>query len=253
MVMAEENARGKFDGAVKNIEKQKRDKEKVQINNEVTRWALGYSHNTDVAVDSDDSLDDDYLDEIGTVFKTKEELAEARMKKKKKSKDQKLEVRNLMAELRRRSLANDNRAQAKSRFMTLISGGGEQPPPPPSHLNSQSVLMQESIMTFDDMSKDDDLSGDDLSSGYDSAKEKREKKGFKTNKMARRQPGIIQQNITVERVFLKDLLKLSRQRYIVKQGMEFQAKRFTEKQERKGLADPAILNGKRMVQTPDKR
>ena len=48
-------------------------------------------------------------------------------------------------------------------------------------------------------------------------------------------PGSLQQNITIERTFFKDLLKLSKQRYISKLNSDFQKKRFAANQARKGL------------------
>jgi hypothetical protein len=233
------------------IVKQKRENEKMKINNEVTRWAFGYKFDADVVADqdSDYSLNDEYLDELGGVYKTKEELAEVRLKKKKKFREQKVEVKNLMDMLRRRDLTNNETYQSKSKFLSMIEAEAKKEKTADAaaaaavavaNFNVPSMNI-DSIMTFDDMNKEDVLSGDDGNSGYDSSKEKKDKKHFKSNKMSRAQPGIIQQNITVERVFLKDLLKLSRQRYIAKLGMEFQSKRFTEKQQRKGLMDPATL------------
>lgn len=62
---------------------------------------------------------------------------------------------------------------------------------------------------------------------------------FKASKngLSRAVPGKLQQNITLERNFFKDLLKLSRQRYLVKVGTDFQMRKFTDKQSKKGLCD----------------
>jgi len=53
--------------------------------------------------------------------------------------------------------------------------------------------------------------------------------------ISRAVPGSLQQNITIERNFFKDLLKLSKQRYITKINADFQKKRFLIKQTNKGL------------------
>jgi hypothetical protein len=55
------------------------------------------------------------------------------------------------------------------------------------------------------------------------------------NGMTRVVPGSLQQNITVERNFFKDLIKLSRQRYLSKLSSEFYMRRFLSVQSRKGL------------------
>ena len=60
------------------------------------------------------------------------------------------------------------------------------------------------------------------------------------NGMSRAMPGRIQQNITLERTYFKDLLKLSRQRYITKLNSDFQKRKFTENQARKGLCEPPV-------------
>ena len=52
--------------------------------------------------------------------------------------------------------------------------------------------------------------------------------------ISRNMPGNLQQNITIERTFLKDLLKLSKQRYFAKLGFEFEMRRFTARQETRG-------------------
>jgi hypothetical protein len=249
--MADQHA--KPEGAMNKIERQKRDNEKLKINNEVTRWAFGHKNDAEIDQDSDNSLNDEYLDEIGVGYKTKEELAEAKLKKKKKLKEQKAEIKNLMESMRRRSLTNNETYQSKSRFLSLFDGDAQNDlAAAAANFNIPSMNM-DSIMTFDDINKEDVLSGDEGSSGYDSSKEKRDKSQLKSNKMSRAQPGIIQQNITVERVFLKDLLKLSRQRYIAKLGMEFQAKCFTEKQQRKGLMDSTLLNKNKAMHANDAR
>jgi hypothetical protein len=60
--------------------------------------------------------------------------------------------------------------------------------------------------------------------------------------ISRAMPGSLQQNITIERNFFKDLLKLSKQRYISKLNTEFQKKRFINDQARKGLFKENDLN-----------
>lgn len=55
--------------------------------------------------------------------------------------------------------------------------------------------------------------------------------------MSRAMPGKIQQNITLERTFFKDLLKLSRERYLTRINSDYQKRKFTDSQTKKGLCD----------------
>ncbi len=57
------------------------------------------------------------------------------------------------------------------------------------------------------------------------------------NGLSRMVPGKLQQNITLERTFFKDLLKLSRERYITRLNSDFQKRKFLEAQSKKGLCD----------------
>lgn len=68
-----------------------------------------------------------------------------------------------------------------------------------------------------------------------------------SNGMSRAMPGRVQQNITLERTYFKDLLKLSRQRYITKLNSDFQKRKFTENQARKGLCDPPINSSRSKI------
>ncbi len=62
---------------------------------------------------------------------------------------------------------------------------------------------------------------------------------FKASKngLSRAVPGKLQQNITLERNFFRDLLKLSRQRYLVKINTDYQKRKFTDIQAKKGLCE----------------
>ena len=53
--------------------------------------------------------------------------------------------------------------------------------------------------------------------------------------IARAMPGSVQQNITLEKTFFKDLLRLSKQRYIAKLNFDYQNRIFIEQQSKKGL------------------
>jgi len=57
------------------------------------------------------------------------------------------------------------------------------------------------------------------------------------NGLSRMVPGKLQQNITLERAFFKDLLKLSRERYITRLNSDYQKRKFVEAQSKKGLCD----------------
>jgi len=60
------------------------------------------------------------------------------------------------------------------------------------------------------------------------------KKG-KENSMSRSVPGNLQKNVTAERKFLKELLKLSQQRYIELINIDYQKKMFITRQANKGI------------------
>ena len=243
------------------IEKQKRTKEKMKVNNEIHRWALGYEYTNDIPNDSDESIDDSYLDELEGLYKTREELEEARAKKKKRLKEQKIQVTNLLESIRRRSLPKSDNYQKRSKFFQDINETqSNEPIIILNNLNNltvgnlnmitpakdRNVYLTSSTNQVNPLESSDDERRDDHSNENEN-NIKKDKKLFKTkNKMSRAIPGIIQQNITLERVFYKDLLKLSRQRYITKQSIEFQAKNFSEMQQRKGLIDSPL---KRRLQT----
>lgn len=74
---------------------------------------------------------------------------------------------------------------------------------------------------------------------------KTDKQKFETisNGMSRAIPGVLQQNITLERTYYNDLILLSKQRYTLKRSMEYQQKIFLNKQEMKGL-----INGPKNMQ-----
>lgn len=55
------------------------------------------------------------------------------------------------------------------------------------------------------------------------------------NGMTRGMPNTLQQNITIERTFFKDLIKLSKQRYLSKLSQDFYKRRFVKVQTRKGF------------------
>ena len=57
------------------------------------------------------------------------------------------------------------------------------------------------------------------------------------NGLSRMVPGKLQQNITLERTFFRDLLKLSRERYITRLNSDYQKRKFVEAQSKKGLCD----------------
>lgn len=225
------------------LEKQKRNKEKTKVNNEINRWAYGYQYEADANYDSDISIDDSYLDEIGGTYKTKEELNEAREKKRIKMKEQKAEVNTLLQNIRMRNLVKSASFQARNNFLRNINGeAGDNQPDLSLYLPVRASVS--------DSSDEDQSDNEKLSS-----RGKKEHKSVKPmNKMSRAVPGIIQQNITLERVFYKDLLKLSRQRYITKLNLEFQQKRFTAKQTRKGFIEPPGRNSRNsQLQTPESR
>jgi hypothetical protein len=62
------------------------------------------------------------------------------------------------------------------------------------------------------------------------------------NEMLRAVPGSLQQNITLERNLFRDLMRLSRQRYLFRLGSDFQRNQFSANQIRKGFL-PDKSNG----------
>lgn len=230
-----QNFQTKIAQTATNIEKQKRLKEKLKINNEVTRWALGYQYEADLNVDSDDSLDDSYLDELGGMYKTREEFQEAQEKKKAKMSESRNKVRELLANLRRRSLTRSVELKKINPYFNknnnLIQCTILENNPSESKIDLFNLIQSSNFETGLGNSEEEVEETEEM-------KAKKDKKISKplNNKISRAVPGIVQQNITIERVLYKDLLKLSKQRYIVKQGMEFKEKQFLDKQEKKGLA-----------------
>ncbi|CAF0813615.1 unnamed protein product [Brachionus calyciflorus] len=61
-----------------------------------------------------------------------------------------------------------------------------------------------------------------------------------SNGMSRALPGVLQQNITIERNYFKDLILLSKQRYTVLKSLDFEKKMFTRKQDQKGFIKTPI-------------
>jgi hypothetical protein len=218
-----------------NLQKQKRFKEKLKINNEISRWAFGYDYDLDIDTDSDCSIDDSYLDNIDNIFKSKEELDDFREQRKKKLENNKVVIRNLLERIRRRSLLKSSSYKIKKQFLKNIGNQSEDNKSGNNILNMISKTNNQVNFSGDEDEEDD----------IDDNNKQRRKfsipKSATSNKISKAVPGILQQNITLERVFCKDILKLSKQRYISKQGFDFQMRLFKEKQNRKGLIDNGLI------------
>ena len=209
-------------------------KSKFQIPSEVERWALGTQDEV-VKYDSDDgieNIDDTYLKflaEIDTRIEPEENVDEI------KTEDQQREkIRNILLNVRRNKELKKKLSKSFSRSKTIAEIALEAMPA--KEENKKSV----DVKIVDDDKEDEDMHGHSKKKSNHQNVDTSFKFKSVNNGLTRAVPGSLQQNITVERTFFKDLLKLSKQRYLYKMSSDFQKRQFTAKQERKGLiAKPA--------------
>ena len=204
-------------------------KTKFQIPSEVERWALG-AQDEEVRNESDDdieNIDDTYLKflaEIDTRLDSEEALDEVKTEESQREK-----IRSILLNVRKNKELKKKLSKSFSRSKTIAEIALESLP-----------VKEEQKKSVDVKIIDDDKEDEEIQIKPKSAKKQNNvDTSFKfksvNNGLTRAVPGSLQQNITVERTFFKDLLKLSKQRYLYKLGSDFQMRRFTAKQERKGL------------------
>lgn len=190
---------------------------RFKIPTEVERWVYSSNDTTEIARDPDDyeSIDDSYLANYDPDEK----------KLKVNRKEQRERVRSILKQVRRKRES----AKTPENFDSVISTVSQA-----NDLNKQEKSLSELKINDD---------SDTLEEEQQQPVEKKSKKlinqpkKFKSvnSNISRAMPGSLQQNITIERTFFKDLFRLSKQRYIAKLNSDFQKRRFTAAQSRKGL------------------
>lgn len=211
-------------------------KSKFKIPNEVERWALG-QHNSKYQsnYDSDDfeSIDDSYIRNLA-VSDQSENDKKQQMSDKNREEEQRLRIREMISNLRRAKEIQKKlnkgyygvlEQQANNEANTNATASSNQMN---SASDSQKTIEDEEIQLIENgkaASKTSKKSGKDKKFQFRSL----------NNGMTRAVPGSLQQNITVERTFFKDLLDLSKQRYMFRLGADFKKRQFQVRQERKGL------------------
>jgi hypothetical protein len=219
-------------------------RDKFGIPNEIERWAIGQNNNLPAYdLDEFDSIDDKYLEEIAT-FDTNIESTD------KNSQNQRI---HLMLENLRKKKQTKLAKKYKHRIMHFQGTDVFNSTSNLSNVTGTSIGSQPmsglSTNHGMDLKKKSSLTQLTPPSTIDSAntQKKNEKENNKSqvntnfnfknvnNEMLRAVPGSLQQNITLERNLFRDLMRLSRQRYLFRIGSDFQRNQFSTNQTRKGF------------------
>ena len=208
-------------------------KSKFNIPNEVERWALGNRNSKyQTNYDSDDfeNIDDSYIRNLA-INDQSENDKKQQIADKNAQEEQRLRIREMIINLRK---AKEIQKKLNKGFYGVLEqqAGNE-----PNKNNSNQINTAASLEKHPE---DEEIQKiENTSSNAKTAKKpaKEKKFAFKSlnNAMTRAVPGSLQQNITVERTFFKELLDLSKQRYLYRLGADFKKRQFQVRQERKGL------------------
>jgi hypothetical protein len=164
---------------------------------------------------------------------------------------QRLRIREMIKNLRR---AKEIQKKLNKGFYGVLEQQKEQ------EQQQQQQQQQSSQQTQNDSASEKMLEDEEVSR-IENGQVKDQKKSSKTkekpfefrslnNGMTRAVPGSLQQNITVERTFFKELLDLSKQRYMYRLGADFKKRQFQARQERKGLLE-RVEKKDHTFETPD--
>jgi len=236
------NNRAKTAGTTNN--KKQSFREKFRIPNEIERWAIGQNNDLPTYdLDEFESIDDKYLEEIAT-FDTNIESTDKNtqnqrihqmlenLRKKKQTKLAKKYKNKIM------HFQNSDQFKSTSNLsnMTVTSTGSQ----PNNVLPSVDGMDLQKKPSFATLTPPSTMSS--TNTKKESEKDNNKSKvntnfNFKNvnNEMLRAVPGSLQQNITLERNLFRDLMRLSRQRYLFRMGSDFQRNQFSANQIRKGF------------------
>lgn len=224
-------------------------KTKFKIPNEVERWAIGQRNSKyQTNYDSDDfeSIDDSYIRNLA-INDQSENDKKQQIIDDNAQEQQRIRIREMIKNLRR---AKEIQKKLNKGFYGVLEQQHEQ------QQQQQSQKSEGSKQNIDGSEKapeDEEVSR--IENGNVKLQKKKPKeKSFEFRSMntgmARAVPGSLQQNITVERTFFKELLDLSKQRYMFRLGADFKKRQFQARQERKGLLE-RVEKKDQPFETPD--
>jgi hypothetical protein len=232
-------------------------KSKFKIPNEVERWALGQRNSKyQTNYDSDDfeSIDDSYIRNLA-INDQSENDKKQQIADKNEQEQQRLRIREMIKNLRR---AKEIQKKLNKGFYGVLEQQKEQ--------EQQQQQQQQSSQQIENSAKLNDSASEKMLEDeevlrIENGHVKDQKKSSKTkeksfefrslnNGMTRAVPGSLQQNITVERTFFKELLDLSKQRYMFRLGADFKKRQFQARQEKKGLLE-RVEKKDHTFETPD--
>ncbi len=222
---------------VNKVKHKKRSLDKVKLPSEVERWAMGLSdqgpqhqQTADIDTEDYDALDDNYMytmtqedvDQLkqlnsassGSILTSPHKISQERF----------MEVQSILSRIKKSkepkiTFGSDNRVSAEEEEKLFEAKFQK-------YLEHQAELEAEKKRVRDTRQKSANESGFRFKSV--------------NNGLTRAVPGSLQQNITIERTFYKDLIKLSRQRYLSKLSADFYKRRFVAVQTRKGLMNEKV-------------
>ena len=228
---------------------------KFKVTNEIERWAYGHDKDSgdEKAQDSDEikSIDDKYLETI-----VQPDLKDESLNEREDPVDRRQKITSIIRNIRDHKQMVTEMCKKDPTLCLELSGYAiKQMTLDNSRKNaSQSQIDTTLTTTSGNSSKHTILLDSNLNQSKtgvlnESASDKKLKKESATQQNSLKfkpasgvqrlaMPGRLQQNITLERTFFKDLLKLSKQRYLAKVNADFQKRKFTENQTKKGLCDP---------------
>ena len=219
-------------------------KSKFKIPSEVERWALGQkSSKYECNYDSDefDKIDDTYLKSLAKNDPTEAEQLE-KLADKEAQENQRLRIREMITNLRRNK---EIKKKLSKGFYGVLDTVATQPATGQAAATRAASSAAATTDFTNKVPEDDEIArieneqiqpkSETPPKKADKPKEKKFQFKSLNNGMTRAVPGSLQQNITVERTFFKDLLDLSKQRYLYKLSADFQKRQFAARQERKGL------------------
>ena len=212
---------------------------RFKLPSEIERWAYSNETNEEVRLGFDpedfESIDDSYLDKFDQDPNEKKIIFNRL--------EQKQKIINVLKQCKsRKDLKQKNKDDDFNDIISNIISANSNS----TIQEVESLKKNQSNMKIVDQDQDQEKQQQHSSEEDESKEEKKAKKLIKRKEsskkfstvnsgISRAMPGSLQQNITIERNFFKDLLKLSKQRYISKLNTEFQKKRFVNIQTRKGL------------------
>ena len=227
---------------------------KFKVTSEIERWAYGHDKDSgdEKAHDSDEikSIDDKYLDTIVPA-----DLKDESLNEREDPMDRRQKITHIIRNIREHKQMVTEMCKKDPTLRLELSGYAIKQMTLDNSRKSASQSQTDATLTTmsGNSSKhtillDSDMNQSKTSVLNESVSDKKLKKEsapqqnslkFKPASGVQRlaMPGRLQQNITLERTFFKDLLKLSKQRYLAKVNADFQRRKFAENQTKKGLCD----------------